>query len=76
VPRRARALVADVPPRWALACAIGENPSAAGAGALDVFAMRFVCVLAGGVLAGIGASYLVLSQVRLFTEHMTAGRGP
>jgi general nucleoside transport system permease protein len=34
-----------------------------------------ICVVGSGVLAGIGGCYLVLSQVHLFTEHMTAGKG-
>ncbi|MGH6901419.1 MAG: ABC transporter permease [Geminicoccaceae bacterium] len=61
---------------WGLAVrAVGESPSAADAGGLNVFALRYLCVVGSGVLAGIGGSYLVLSQVHLFTEHMTAGKG-
>ena len=61
---------------WGLGVrATGENPSAADAGGIDVLAMRYLCVVGSGVLAGIGGCYLVLSQVHLFTEHMTAGKG-
>jgi general nucleoside transport system permease protein len=55
--------------------ATGENPSAADSAGVPVFAVRYFCVLASGVLAGIGGAYIVLSQVFVFTEHMSAGKG-
>jgi simple sugar transport system permease protein len=61
---------------WGLGVrATGESPSAADAGGINVALMRYLCVVGSGVLAGIGGCYLVLSQVHLFTEHMTAGKG-
>ena len=61
---------------WGLGVrATGENPSAADAGGINVALMRYLCVIGSGILAGFGGCYLVLSQVHLFTEHMTAGKG-
>ena len=55
--------------------ATGENPSAADSAGVPVLAMRYACVLASGALAGIGGVYIVLSQVFVFTEHMSVGKG-
>jgi ABC-type uncharacterized transport system permease subunit len=62
--------------QWGLRVrAVGENPAAADAAGVPVSAVRYGCVLASGVLAGLGGCYLVLSQVFLFSEHMSAGKG-
>ncbi len=37
--------------------------------------MRYACVLGSGALAGMGGCFLVLSQVFLFSENMSAGKG-
>ena len=55
--------------------ATGENPAAADTAGVPVFLVRHLCLLASGALAGLGGCYLVLSQVHLFTEHMSAGKG-
>jgi general nucleoside transport system permease protein len=55
--------------------ATGENPAAADTAGVPVFAIRYSCVLASGAFAGIGGAYIVLSQVYVFTEHMSAGKG-
>jgi general nucleoside transport system permease protein len=55
--------------------ATGENPAAADTAVVPVFRIRFMCVLLSGALAGIGGAYIVLSQVFVFTEHMSAGKG-
>jgi len=61
---------------WGLSVrATGENPAAADTAGVPVFAVRFTCGLISGALAGIGGAYIVLAQVFVFTEHMSAGKG-
>ena len=55
--------------------AVGENQKAADSAGIPVNGVRFFCVLFSCVLASIGGCQLVLGQVHMFTENMTAGRG-
>ncbi|GAB6174393.1 ABC transporter permease [Paradesulfitobacterium aromaticivorans] len=55
--------------------ALGENPAATDALGLNVFALKYVYVVAGGVLSGIGGAYLSLAYAPSWLENMTAGRG-
>lgn len=55
--------------------AVGENPAAADSAGVSVAGIRYGCVIAGGALASLGGCYIVLSQVFLFSEHMSAGKG-
>ncbi len=62
--------------RWGLRTrAVGEHPRAADTLGVDVFKIRYVNVILGGMVAGLGGAYLVLSSVARFNELMTAGRG-
>ena len=54
---------------------VGENPSAADAMGVNVYLYRYVHVVAGGMLAGIGGAYLSLAYAPSWLENMTAGRG-
>jgi len=61
---------------WGLAIrAAGQHPAAADTAGIPVVRLRFLCVSAAGVLAAIGGCYLVLVQVHLFSENMSAGKG-
>jgi simple sugar transport system permease protein len=61
---------------WGLAVrAVGENPAAADSAGINVNLTRYACVIVAGALAALGGCYLVLSQVFLFSEHMSAGKG-
>src|SRR5579883_746364 len=55
--------------------AIGENPSAADAAGIDVTSRRFLAVLFGGAMAGLGGAYLAIAQINAFVENMVLGRG-
>ncbi len=55
--------------------AIGENPHSATAVGLPVMPVRYLAVLFGGAMAGLGGAYLSLAYTPLWTENMTAGRG-
>ncbi len=62
--------------RWGLRTrAVGEHPQAADTLGVNVFKIRYINVLLGGVVAGLGGAYLVLSSVARFDELMTAGKG-
>jgi simple sugar transport system permease protein len=55
--------------------ACGENPEAADAMGVNVAAMRYGAVIAGGALAGLAGAYLSLAYTPAWTENMTGGLG-
>jgi ABC-type uncharacterized transport system permease subunit len=55
--------------------AVGENPSATESSGLSVARIRYVAVLIGAALAGLGGAVLTVAQLHLFREEITAGRG-
>lgn len=55
--------------------AVGENPRAADAAGVPVFAIRYTALITSCGLAALGGCHLVLSQVYLFSEGMSAGKG-
>ena len=55
--------------------AVGEHPLAADSVGVSVRQVRYAAVLACGGLAGIGGAFLSLSQLSMFVEEMSAGRG-
>jgi simple sugar transport system permease protein len=62
--------------RWGLRTrAVGEHPRAADTLGVNVFKIRYINVILGGMIAGLGGAYLVLSSVARFDELMTAGKG-
>jgi ABC-type uncharacterized transport system permease subunit len=62
--------------RWGLRVrAVGEHPQAADTLGLRVNSIRFRNVLLGGVVAGLGGSFLTLGNVGAFSREMSAGQG-
>ncbi|MFY9476616.1 MAG: ABC transporter permease [Pseudomonadota bacterium] len=55
--------------------AVGEAPRCADANGIDVQRTRWTAVVVASVCAALGGCFIVLSQVFLFSEHMTAGKG-
>jgi simple sugar transport system permease protein len=55
--------------------ACGESPEAADAMGVNVTAMRYGAVIAGGALAGLAGGYLSLAYTPAWTENMTGGLG-
>ena len=55
--------------------AIGENPMAADAAGIPVERTQMLSCLVNGLLGGAGGAYLIVAQLGLFTDNMTAGRG-
>ncbi len=62
--------------RWGLRTrAVGEHPRAADTLGVNVFKTRYVNVVLGGMVAGLGGAFLILGSVGRFDELMTAGKG-
>ena len=55
--------------------AVGEHPTAAETAGVDVIKIKYIGVILGGMLAGLGGAFLSLSHLNLFTRGMTGGRG-
>ncbi|MDK2823811.1 MAG: ral nucleoside transport system permease protein [Clostridia bacterium] len=55
--------------------AVGENPGAADAASININLYKYVHVLLGGALCGLGGAYLSLVYVPAWQENITAGRG-
>jgi ABC-type uncharacterized transport system permease subunit len=54
---------------------VGENPRAAATVGISVYRVRYLAVVASGVLAAMGGAFLSIGFVHSFNQNMTAGRG-
>lgn len=55
--------------------AVGDSPETADSMGVNVFKVRYLGVMIGGLLIGLAGSYLSLIYIPAWTEGMTAGRG-
>ncbi len=62
--------------RWGLRTrAVGEHPRAADTVGISVTRVRYINVILGGLMAGLGGAYFTLESVPSFEPLMTNGRG-
>jgi general nucleoside transport system permease protein len=55
--------------------AAGENPRAADAAGVNVSMVRYLAVIYGGMMAGLGGAYLPIAFYGLYTDDLSMGRG-
>ncbi|WP_370674452.1 ABC transporter permease [Pleomorphomonas sp. PLEO] len=55
--------------------AVGDNHTSAHALGYSVIGVRYLAVMFGGAMAGLGGAYLSVAYTPLWVENMTAGRG-
>ena len=55
--------------------AVGEHPKAADTLGINVYLMRYVNVILGGMIAGVGGAYFTIGTVGRFDQDMTNGKG-
>lgn len=55
--------------------AVGENPKAVDTAGISVAFLRYRAVLIGGILTGIGGTYISIAQNASFIQNMSAGKG-
>ena len=62
--------------QWGLRTrAVGEHPKAADTLGVNVYLTRYINVILGGVIGGLGGAYFTIGSVGRFDEIMTAGKG-
>lgn len=54
---------------------VGHAPHAVDSMGIDVLALRFLAVVAGGGIVGLAGGYLVLASGKIWVDQMTNGRG-
>jgi simple sugar transport system permease protein len=55
--------------------AVGEATAAADTMGINVAQVRYLCILFGGMMAGLAGAYLTVAHVNIWVEGIIAGRG-
>ena len=55
--------------------ALGENNAAADASGINITLYKYVHILIGGALCGLGGAYLALVRMPIWQENIVNGRG-
>ena len=55
--------------------AVGEHPKACDTLGINVFRIRYICVVTSGFLAGLGGAYITLATVNQFRPALIVGQG-
>ena len=62
--------------KWGLRVrAVGEHPAAADTLGIDVYKVRYCCVLLSGMLAGFGGASMTIAIISQFTQTAISGHG-
>lgn len=62
--------------KWGLRVrAVGEHPAAADTLGIDVYKVRYACVLLSGMLAGFGGAAMTIAIIAQFTQTAISGHG-
>lgn len=62
--------------KWGLRIrAVGEHPAAADTLGIDVYKVRYACVLISGALAGLGGASMTIAIIAQFTQTAISGHG-
>ncbi len=62
--------------KWGLRIrAVGEHPAAADTLGIDVYRVRYACVLLSGMLAGFGGAAMTIAIISQFTQTAISGHG-
>ena len=55
--------------------AVGEHPEACESLGIDVYRIRYICVILSGFLAGLGGAFVTLATINQFRPNVIVGQG-